>query len=248
MDRAPFFSIVVPAHNESQYIAATIDRLLALDYPSTHYEIIVVENGSTDDTLEKIRSYESKGVTALVSEKGVCRARNAGARVVRPEADWVVFLDADILLDSGFLARLAAFLESRTQKGKAYVGGTASLMPFPQTVPMSIMYAVANVTFFFTGATYAGAFFMKREYLTKVTFDEFLQVGEEQSLSKELRTHGKLCFLWSTMVHSSTRRFQNGEAQKIPIWVGMWLFAMIAPYHARITTSIQRRFRYKAIR
>jgi glycosyltransferase involved in cell wall biosynthesis len=244
----PFFSIVVPAHNEAAYIEVTLERLLALDYPKDRCEIIVVENGSTDNTHAKAEVFSSRDVRVLVSEKGVSRARNLGARAVSNHSQWVLFLDADILLDPEFLSHVAVFLKTKEKSKKPFVAGTAALLPFPSTLSMQIMYAVANATFYMTGATYAGALFIRSDYIEKVSFDELLHVGEDESIAKELRREGQIFFLWSTMVHSSTRRFQNGGAQKIPLWVGMWLFAMIAPYHARITTAIQRSFKYRAVR
>jgi glycosyltransferase involved in cell wall biosynthesis len=260
--RPIFFSIVVPAHNEEGYIEATLARLHSLEYPKELYEVVVVENGSTDDTLVAAKKFESENVRVFsCTETGVSKARNFGSRQLRTVSgadahliaeSWVLFLDADILLDPSFLIKISAFLQENLNKNfkakKHFVAGTCALMPHPPTLSMHIMYFVANFTFRITGATYAGALFVKREYLSKISFDELLQVGEDESIAKELRREGKIFFYWSDMVHSSTRRFQNGGAKKIPVWVGMWIFAMIAPYHARITTALQRRFKYKVAR
>ncbi len=245
-----FFSIVVPAHNEELYIEATLKKLQQLDYPKELFEVIVVENGSSDATFEKAKQFESDTFRVFsCPEKGVSRARNFGTSKITPHAEdvhWTFFLDADILLDSSFLKDVSTYITAPGHEN--FVAGTASLEPFPATRSMRMMYAVSNFMFSITGATFAGALFVKRKYLSKVFFDEQLQVGEDESIAKELRREGEIFFFWSRHAHSSTRRFQNGGVRKIPIWVGMWLFAMIAPYHARITTSLQRRFKYKVAR
>ena len=55
-------SIVLSAHNEGARLAARIDNLLALDYPKDRLEIIVGSDGSSDDTVERAREYETRGV------------------------------------------------------------------------------------------------------------------------------------------------------------------------------------------
>ncbi len=110
MDRL-FFSIVVPAHNEEHYIEATLERLAGLDYPKELYEVIVVENGSTDATFAFATKHEAGNVRVFsCPERGVSRARNFGSTHVSREAAWVLFLDADILLDAEFLQRISDFI------------------------------------------------------------------------------------------------------------------------------------------
>lgn len=65
----PRVAVVVPCFNESAGIAATLDSLLALEYPADKLQIIVVDDGSTDDTLAIARSYEPR-VTVLAKENG----------------------------------------------------------------------------------------------------------------------------------------------------------------------------------
>ena len=54
------FSIVIPAHDEEKYIEKTLKYALSQKYPKNKYEVIVVENGSKDKTLSKIKEIRSK--------------------------------------------------------------------------------------------------------------------------------------------------------------------------------------------
>ena len=58
----PSVSIIVIVHNEAERIAARIENLLALDYPRDRLEIVIGSDGSTDDTVERARRYEARGV------------------------------------------------------------------------------------------------------------------------------------------------------------------------------------------
>lgn len=56
----PTFSIIVPAHNESAVISQTLDCLMKIDYPANKLQIVIADDGSTDDTVEIVRAYKLK--------------------------------------------------------------------------------------------------------------------------------------------------------------------------------------------
>ena len=63
----PKVTIIVVAHNEARSVTERLDNLLALDYPRQRLEIILVSDGSTDDTVERARAYEHRGVIVRAS-------------------------------------------------------------------------------------------------------------------------------------------------------------------------------------
>lgn len=84
MIRFPRFSIVVPSYNQGRFLEATIRSVLEQDCPGT--ELIVIDGGSTDDTLDVIRRYEDR-IAYWVSEKdrGQAHAINKGFSVATGE-------------------------------------------------------------------------------------------------------------------------------------------------------------------
>ncbi|HKO55724.1 MAG TPA: glycosyltransferase [Thermoanaerobaculia bacterium] len=95
-DRYPFVSIIVPAYNEAEVIQASLASLLELRYP--YYEIIAVDDGSSDGTYEKMRDFEGNhyGVRVQVFRKensGKADTLNYGIR--RSRAPIVVCMDSD---------------------------------------------------------------------------------------------------------------------------------------------------------
>lgn len=100
----PMVSLVVPAYNEGLVIQAAVRSLLRLDYPN--YEIIVVDDGSTDDTYEKalVVAKESSDVEVRVITKrngGKADALNTGMTVARGE--FILNMDGDTKLSSNTL-------------------------------------------------------------------------------------------------------------------------------------------------
>lgn len=92
--QTPFISIVVPAYNESELIEKCLDSLLKLDYPKNKLEIIVINDGSTDDTEAKAKNYESHGINVYTKENGgKGAALNYG--IQKATGEFVATMDAD---------------------------------------------------------------------------------------------------------------------------------------------------------
>lgn len=105
---SPTVSIIIPCFNAAPWLAATLESALTQDWSPR--EIIVVDDGSSDDSLAIARRFESRGVRVFTQpNRGASAARNAGLRAAR--GNFIQFLDADDLLApdklSQQLARLA---------------------------------------------------------------------------------------------------------------------------------------------
>ncbi|WP_261789076.1 glycosyltransferase [Methanosarcina siciliae] len=89
----PFISIVVPAYNEEKVIAHCIESILASDY--SEYEVILVDDGSSDNTLEEMQRYETSSRVIVVTKKngGKASALNMGLNLAKGEV--IFFVDAD---------------------------------------------------------------------------------------------------------------------------------------------------------
>src|SRR5262245_33588823 len=88
----PGVSIVIAARNEGSRLAGRIDNLLNLDYPADHRQIVIVSDGSTDDSLEVLARYETTVEAVSLPAGGKARALNAG--VERARFPLLVFGDA----------------------------------------------------------------------------------------------------------------------------------------------------------
>src|SRR5436189_2133424 len=97
----PMISVIVPAHNEGEYIARTLAALQAQNY--SNFEVIAVCNGCSDNTADVARS--RCDVLIDTQERGISFARNRGARAAGGEL--LLFLDADTILEPDGLATIA---------------------------------------------------------------------------------------------------------------------------------------------
>jgi glycosyltransferase involved in cell wall biosynthesis len=241
-----FFSIVIPAHNEEKYIENTLRHLEALEYPNELYEVIVVENASVDKTYEKANAFASDQFHVFsISEPGVSNARNFGGSKANKDADWIFFLDADTFPDPPFLRSLSNFLQAHGNYG--YVIGAAELQPLNNSFLFKLMYLFSNFGLRFARVANGSALFVKRQVLDTLSFDTEVAVGEDELFTRKVQTLVSFFFFSTDLIHTSTRRFENGGWKKIPVWVGIWLFAMIGS-HAKSFASFQRRLKYEVVR
>jgi len=116
----PFVSVFVPSYNESERIEAALHSLIALDYPA--YEIVVVNDGSTDDTLERARKLEGPhgGCSVRVYDKpngGKWSAHNLAFQ--RSRGELILCIDADSRLDRAALRTLVARMDDPRIAGMA---------------------------------------------------------------------------------------------------------------------------------
>ncbi len=127
---APFVSIIVPAYNEELVVERTIRSLLASDYPN--YEIIVVDDGSQDDTSRIVAAKfgaDERVRLFTVANAGKAAALNTGLRYAHGEI--IVALDADTLFDPktvGALAHRFYDKELGAIAGNAKVGNRVNLV------------------------------------------------------------------------------------------------------------------------
>jgi glycosyltransferase involved in cell wall biosynthesis len=130
-------SVVIPAYNEGSgdYLNKAIKS--ALNQGKRPYEVIVVDDGSTDNTSAIAKEYESKGVKVYkIPHCGISSARNYGAKMAR--GDVVVFMDADSMMDDGLLDRVEQSIRS------GYEGGTCRSLPDSYGASESTIFNLAN--------------------------------------------------------------------------------------------------------
>jgi poly-beta-1,6-N-acetyl-D-glucosamine synthase len=143
-DELPFVSVLVAAHCEEPVIERTLAALLALDYPA--YEIVIVDDGSTDRTVEILRPYAADGRIRLLEKRnneGKAMALNDAIPVLRGEI--VTVVDADIQPRPETLRHLVAhFRHGRVAAvaGNPQVTNTGSLLAKVQATEFASIVSV----------------------------------------------------------------------------------------------------------
>ncbi len=116
----PYISIIIPTHNSASTLGETIKGCLNQDYPGDRLEIIVVDDGSKDDTKKIVEKFHVKYV--YQEKRGPAAARNNGWR--NSKAEGLCFIDADCIPYNNWVSKL---LEHYGRNGVAAVAGSYAM-------------------------------------------------------------------------------------------------------------------------
>jgi len=102
-------SVIIPAYNSGKTIEDTVKSVLSQTFKG-QYEVIVVDDGSTDNTAEAISKIKDKRIILVKqSNKGPATARNHGARKARGR--FILFTDSDCIADKNWIKEMIAPLK-----------------------------------------------------------------------------------------------------------------------------------------
>jgi glycosyltransferase involved in cell wall biosynthesis len=180
-------SIIIPAFNEERLIGRCLQSIstsVAANYKSGFtYEIIVVDNNSTDDTARLAREAGASVVFEPINHIG--RARNTGA--AEAQGDWLLFVDADSILSPGLLSEILRLIEDGKSVG---CGSTLRMEGLPWWVEWILkIWTVTSVMFHWA----AGALILCRTDAFREIggFNQELYAADEITLSQQLRQWGR---------------------------------------------------------
>lgn len=194
-------SIVIPAYNEEKYIEDTLLSIKHADF--TDVEIIVVCNGCTDQTAKIAKKYASKVLE--YKKKGVSFARNIGAE--KAKGDKIIFLDADIKVDSRVLEEIA--------NSKYELGVTFAKPNLNGLIPKTMMQ-IKNIITPYT-KTSTGLIFCNKKIFEEIKFKERMDKHEDRKFIDDARKIGKFGVVRAYVINNMRRFEKNG-------YLNIWLY------------------------
>jgi glycosyltransferase involved in cell wall biosynthesis len=119
MANRPAVSIVIATYNRAHLIAETLDSILGQTFQD--FEIILVDDGSTDKTREVVAPYAARVQYIVQKNRGPSAARNEG--VLKAAADWIAFQDSDDLCAPTHLQTLYGYAKKHSDCGMVFANG-----------------------------------------------------------------------------------------------------------------------------
>ncbi len=210
-------SLIIPAHNEENYIAHCLDSCTR-HYPETFQEIIVIDNASTDRTAEIASAYP--GVRVVREDrKGLLFARQRGFKEAK--GDLLAYVDADSQIPPHWTQMLLREFSADPDLiclSGPYAYRREEMTRVQHALTRFFWYGVAPVTASIVGfAVTGGNFVARREALQAIGgFDTSIAFyGEDTNLARRLHTVGKVKFSRSFHVFSSARRMRSDGFAKM---------------------------------
>ncbi len=204
-------SFIIPAHNEAAGLGRTLEAIHdSARIAGQPYEVIVVDDASTDATAEVARQHQATVVS--VNHRQIAATRNAGGRVAR--GDRLFFVDADTTINSRAVAEALRYMD------KGAVGGGGPVL-FEGKVPLPVqLFAYLGIVFAKVAGFTGGAFmFCTREaFQATGGFDERLFWAEEGFFGLALKRRGRFVVLWKPVL-TSPRRLRSLSAAHLPAFI-----------------------------
>lgn len=199
----PLVSVIIPSYNMARYVGEAIESVLAQTYKN--YELIVVDDGSTDNTAEVVKKYlKPQAVSYIHKEnKGISVARNTGIKASRGE--FIAFLDADDIWLPEKLEHQIKFMDSDkvgivgcgayiiNEKGEIFDNFIKKTYP-----NRSLLLGVLNMKNVVSGGSEALA--RKKCFDVVGIFDENLKSSEDWDMWLRIAYHYDIVFVEKPLV------------------------------------------------
>jgi len=215
----PLISIIIPCFNSEDYISECIESVLSQNY--NNLEIIVVDDGSTDDSINIVRAYKNVNLY-IQKNSGACVARNLG--LAKSKGKYVKFLDSDDFLEPDTINKQVFLAEQLSDNEIVY--GDYYLFKNYQKTYVDVRLEESNQT----------ALLILRDILTSTPlhrkwmldkiggFDERFKNGQEWNLHVRLSSEGFLFHhqklaIYNYRIHQSVNRITIIKANDRNRWL-----------------------------
>ncbi len=215
-------SVVICAYNEEKRIGKSIEAIQEQDFPKEDFEIVVVNNASTDQTAELAKSY---GVRVVYEkEKGIAHARQKGSEEARGEI--IAFTDADTHVPNHWLKTIAqAFQKDEKLVGFGGVFRINSGSFMSRLVinhgeyPLYLLAKIITGKWLLVGNNMA---YKKSAFEKTGGYNTNLSQGEDTDISQKLNKVGKVKLINNFYVYQSGRRFEQGLIRGLASYGWNW--------------------------
>ncbi len=209
-------SIIIPTLNEEAFLKKTIQHCLAVASDPDLLEIIIVDAGSSDNTLESVRDLNVKCFSHPKFKFKKYKSLNFGIK--QAQHDLLVFLDADTLLPDHFDRLINDTISNDV------VGGAFELSFDKADWKLKILQLINRIRYRF-GKMYYGdqAVFCRRSVAIEVAGYPPVELMESASFCRQLKKKGKLTLIKKPVLTSSRRFHEHGFYRVLLFDIRMWI-------------------------
>lgn len=220
----PHITIVIPAYNEETYLPECLAALTKQNYPKEKYEIIVVDNNSTDRTAAIAKKFGCGVIKEF--QQGYVHALNRGLQEARGKV--IAVTDADSLPDIGWIKNIA-----KSMKDEDVIGLTGLAKFDFKSKTLNIIVDNTYMLFvyfnFIIGKPHIAGFNLavKKKYVDLLgDINPAYQIGADVHLGLSLKKYGKIKFEKKAVVVTSTRRFKKEAVKAFTKYSSVYIYTV----------------------
>lgn len=210
-------SVIIPARNEAEYIAAALTSVATQQYPTQGLECVVVDNDSTDRTTDVVTNFAAEHTELKVAvvrepQPGIGRAKNRGAHIASGEL--LVFLDADSRMEPSLVGDIVRRYHGGSPAGSIRIVADS-------TDPLERgFFAILEVGKILFGVRAQMMYCRRALFLDLQGFRPDLRHAEDLEFLRRVRKYlrargsGTVCHIRSSAIATSPRRLRGGRFRR----------------------------------
>ncbi|MEK7571954.1 MAG: glycosyltransferase [Patescibacteria group bacterium] len=234
----PFISVVIAAYNEEKYLPYCLEALQQQTYPRTNFEIIVVDNNSTDKTAAIAKAAGAK----IITEKRQGNIFAVTTGMTKAEGEIIATTDADTIPHANWLQKIAETLQP-----KEIIGLTGAITleiknPLKRVIAEKIYDLFQQVHFFIGKPNFSGFnLAVKRKSFHKVGgIDMDYKMSCDVDLGLRLGETGKVVYAKDVIATTSLRRWEKGFFKTFGEYASSYVYVTWLRKPSPVSQSIVR--------
>ncbi len=217
----PKLSVIVPAHNEELTIARCLRSLVDQSLPRDQYEIILVDNNCTDNTVKIAQTFEDITIVRETTP-GVSAARAAGWKLA--QGTIIASTDADCEVPKHWLRKIDGYFNAHANVvaiSSGYLFYDRDF--FVNWIVRIFEHSLVALSWFLAGGVMAltanNMAVRRSSYRQTAGLDRTLQFGEDLNLAKKLHQFGTIRWVFNNRVKTTARRYQDIDLSVVPYFL-----------------------------
>jgi len=234
----PTVSVIIPTFNRSQYITEALDSVL--DQTFTDYEILVIDDGSIDNTKEVLTHYMNKITYIYQENQGVSAARNTG--IQHAHGKYIAFLDSDDMWLPIKLEKQVAILDEHSDIALVYTNvgycdSNGEILKFSNKSKLfQSGYIPEKVLLWKVNCGYLQTWLIRKSCFDEVgLLDTSFKMSEDREISVRIALKYKICGLKEPLTiqrqHSPSQRLGRSPAEEREHYYFKFLDLLFSKYH-----------------
>lgn len=201
-------SIVMTAYNEEELLPKALKSVFSQDFSKDDYEVIVVDNNSTDKSAEIAKSFGAKVISE--TRQGYVFALCKGTKEAKGEV--IAVTDSDTLVATNWLSQIAKSFEGKNVVAVTGMADMRNLGFITKIISYLAFYLFVKFNFLIGKPHLSGFnFALKKEALEKVGgIDTDYKMSPDVEIGLRIKKYGKVLFNTKMLAHTSNRRWKDG--------------------------------------
>lgn len=216
-------SIIMTAYNEEELLPKALKSVFSQDFPKDDYEVVVVDNNSTDKSAEIARSFGARVISETT--QGYVFALSRGTKEAKGEI--IAVTDSDTLVATNWLSEIAKSFAGKNVVAVTGMADMRNLGFITKIISYLVFYLFVKFNFLIGKPHLSGFnFALKKDVLEKAGgINTDYKMSPDVEIGLRIKAYGKVVFNTKMLAHTSNRRWKDGYVSTAVMYLKGYLWS-----------------------